>query len=174
MFFLIYAQRWKVTKTIYERYDSCEVEFNALCCIGYPVIVSSVITERKGHKKRLIQRSQSRFNNHKGGNCSGKLPLMFRFGQINASSERLTVLCLRFKKKKQKSPICPFSHGGAFSVHVFRCQKPKEVLKKKKFTVLYRVPNLKKDWREKERRWVHISVFWCSFFVFSCVSCPFK
>lgn len=70
---------------------------------------------------------------------------MFRFGQINASSERLTVLCLRLKKRNKKALFVLLVMEGAFSVHVFRCQKPKEVLKKKKFTVLYRVPNLKKD-----------------------------
>lgn len=51
----------------------------------------------------------------------------------------------------------------------FRCQQPKEVLKKKTFTVLYRVPNLKKkiDVLGKRKKMGHIFVFKCSFFLCS-------
>lgn len=174
MFFLIYAQRWKVTKTIYERYDSCEVEFNALCCIGYPVIVSSVITERKGHKKRLIQRSQSRFNNHKGGNCSGKLPLMFRFGQINASSERLTVLCLRLKKRNKKALFVLLVMEGPSVSTSLDVKNQKRYWRKKSLLCCTVCLIWKKiDVKKKEDGFIFL-FFDVVFFVFSCVSCPFK
>lgn len=58
-------------------------------------------------------------------------------------------------KKRYRS----FRIGGGGDVHVFRCQQPNEVLKKKKFTVLYRVPNLNKK-KKKTTNKEEVGVFW--------------
>lgn len=67
------------------------------------------------------------------------------------------LVTVQFKKTKEtKTRYRPFRIGGggglgSDNVHVFRCQQPNEVLKKRtKFTVLYRVPNLKKTKQNKE------------------------